>query len=794
MPAPQLRSDACARSEQLERTYEGSCGLECSSESIETTFRVAQSENFSFAVDSALLSELGEKLVSTVHVALAELVKNAYDADASHVDVRIIPDGSAAPRVVVKDDGRGMSLDEVRSFWMKIGTSNKLSEPVTSRYGRLKTGSKGVGRFACRRLGLSLKLTTSAKLKIPKQRGLTYQTTTVAFEWDDFKPGIDVESVKCVGETSLVSSGTTGTTLEIWGGKTNEWQSRGFTYLQRQLAVLATNRGTTRPGFDEDPGFNVRLEAPGLTEQPIDLRDSVIDATWGTLTAKVNEDGRAALSLTAKGLAGTKRFLSKQRFSKISGSSLRVGILPARKEEARRPDLLANYVLSDLINEWGGVHIRLNGFRVYPYGDSHDDWLRIDADRGRRFGSPKGELLDFAASFDRANASRALLNMLSMRNYLGQVELTSEIADLTPKIDREGFIENDVFDEVRQFARFALDWANIHRDHYVRIREEDDAEKAREAIRPVLNLDGPREELVPKAATFLRGEIKRLVQRLPPTQQKETEQTLVRTVRAIETASAANYKQLEHLRLLASASTLTLLFAHEVRTVIGTLGAASLRLEQMAAGPGTRPKELTEVAAQLRDTKQRFDSLVGMTGIVGAFRKTDSMVELHLNQAVERAIRCFHLIVGNYAITVDYTEVPTSLIVGPMIEGELYTILLNLLSNAVKSVIASGVVTRRIRFEASEVAKRIVLRILDNGLGLAEDFFEEVFTPFIADPGGVLYDKLEERANPEDASIFGTGSGLGLAIARDVARSRGGDIRFVSPPEPWKACVEVEFP
>ena len=754
---------------------------------------VAETKNFTFAVDSALLSELGEKLVSTVHVALAELVKNAYDADAKQVEVKILPDGNSAPRVVVTDDGVGMDLEEVRNFWMKIGTSNKLAQPTTPKFGRLKTGSKGVGRFACRRLGLNLKLTTCAKVRVPGQRTHTYQTTNITFEWGAFLPGIDVESVNCVGETNSSPSGKTGTILEIWGGETNEWQARGFEFLQRQLAVLATNRGASRPGFKEDPGFNVRLEAPGLTEQPIDLRETVIDATWGTLTATVNQDGRASLTLSAKGLGGTKRFTSKLRFSRIPGAALRIGILPARKEEARRPELLANYVLSDLINAWGGVHVRLNGFRVYPYGDSLDDWLKIDADRGRRFGSPKGELLDFAASFDRATASRALLNMLGMRNYLGQVDLTSDIAGLTPKIDREGFIENETFDEVRQFARFALDWANIHRENYIRVRESEDADRAREAIRPVLNLDGPKEELVPKAATFLRGEIKRLVQRLPPTQQKETEQTLVRTVRAIETASAANYKQLEHLRLLASASTLTLLFAHEVRTVIGTLGAASLRLEQMAGSSSSRPKDLIELASQLRETKQRFDSLIGMTGIVGAFRKTDSLVELHLSQAVERAVRCFHLIIGNYAISVDYANVPPDLMVGPMIEGELYTILLNLLSNAVKSVIASGVVTRRIRVEAWQSGGKVLMRMLDSGLGLADDFFEEVFTPFISDPSGLLYDKLEEQANPEDASIFGTGSGLGLAIARDVARARGGDIRFVAPPDPWKACIEVEL-
>lgn len=753
-----------------------------------------EQETFQFAVDSALLGELGEKLVSTVHVALAELVKNGYDADATEVRVSIEPDAAGAPRVTVVDDGVGMSLEDVRKYWMKIGTSNKLAEPVSSKFGRLKTGSKGIGRFACRRLGLRLRLTSCAEVQVPRARKPHFQTTQVEFNWEEFQSGTDVEAIKCKGTISISSTGKTGTKLEIWGGRSNEWLARGFNYLQRQLAVLASNRGASRPGFEDDPGFNVLLSAPDLSDTQIDLRDAVIDASWGTLTARVDESGSVVCSLNGKGLGGTKRFTSKEKFPHIVGASLRVGILPTQKEEGRKPQLLADYVYRDLTNEWGGIQVRFNGFRMFPYGDPGDDWLRIDADRGRRVGRPDGELFNFASSLDRVDAGRALLNMLGMRNYLGQVELTSRIEKLTPKIDRQGFIENEVFDEVRRFARFAVDWANIHRDHYIRLREAEQAEKDRQAIRPVLNLEGPKEEVIPKAATFLRKEIKRIVRRLPEKQQKETEDSLLRTVRAMESTSSDNYKQLQHLRLVASASTLTLLFAHEVRTIIGTLGAASLRLDQMAKIVPKHGDELTALGSQLRETKGRFDNLVAMTGIVGAFKSSGELVDLHLKTAIDRAAHCFSLIVNNYALTIDDSGVPTDVMAGPMVEGELYTILLNVLSNAVKSVIASGKQDRVIRFDASHAGNRTVLRVSDTGMGLSSDFFEEVFTPFISDPSGELYDKLEERSNPEDASIFGSGSGLGLAIARDIARSRGGDVRFISPDEHWSACVEIDLP
>src|SRR6185312_11552025 len=111
--------------------------------------------------------------------------KNAYDADSSKVTVSILPESDGAPRVIVEDDGHGMTVDDVRRFWMKIGTTGKVAEPVSPRYGRLKTGSKGIGRFSCRRLGLNLRLTTTARVQPPKTRQPSYQTTRIEFNWND---------------------------------------------------------------------------------------------------------------------------------------------------------------------------------------------------------------------------------------------------------------------------------------------------------------------------------------------------------------------------------------------------------------------------------------------------------------------------------------------------------------------------------------------------------------------------------------------------------------------------------
>src|SRR5713226_7352084 len=113
-----------------------------------------------FTVDSALLSELGEKLVESAHIALVELVKNAYDADATQVGVKVLPDPPRGPVVQVTDNGSGMTFRDVQNYWMRIATPHKTTHELSERYGRPRTGSKGIGRFSCRRLGPRLRLLT----------------------------------------------------------------------------------------------------------------------------------------------------------------------------------------------------------------------------------------------------------------------------------------------------------------------------------------------------------------------------------------------------------------------------------------------------------------------------------------------------------------------------------------------------------------------------------------------------------------------------------------------------------
>ena len=105
-----------------------------------------------FSIDSRLLFQLGEKLVADRAVALAELVKNSYDADATHGIVGMQQVKARGGTIVVEDNGTGITPAMFDQTWMRIATIDKELNPISSKYSRQKAGEKGIGRFACRRL------------------------------------------------------------------------------------------------------------------------------------------------------------------------------------------------------------------------------------------------------------------------------------------------------------------------------------------------------------------------------------------------------------------------------------------------------------------------------------------------------------------------------------------------------------------------------------------------------------------------------------------------------------------
>ena len=105
--------------------------------------------------DSTIAELLGVQNFSNDEVAVLELVKNAYDANALIVTLEFIDKTT----LKITDNGDGMDSEDIKKHWMHIGKSNKGYDFIdTNNNVRVQAGAKGVGRFALSRLGKNIQL------------------------------------------------------------------------------------------------------------------------------------------------------------------------------------------------------------------------------------------------------------------------------------------------------------------------------------------------------------------------------------------------------------------------------------------------------------------------------------------------------------------------------------------------------------------------------------------------------------------------------------------------------------
>lgn len=100
--------------------------------------------------DPRTIEHLGVRMYSTLPPALAELISNAYDADASRVEIKFHENNGRPISIQVLDSGHGMSSDDIQNKFLVIGRNRRKEDgdKPTTKFERLPTGKKGLGKLA----------------------------------------------------------------------------------------------------------------------------------------------------------------------------------------------------------------------------------------------------------------------------------------------------------------------------------------------------------------------------------------------------------------------------------------------------------------------------------------------------------------------------------------------------------------------------------------------------------------------------------------------------------------------
>lgn len=701
-----------------------------------------------------IIRTIGDQLISGPEAALIELVKNAYDADASTVRIAIVPRSDIAPSVItVSDDGHGMSASDILSKWLEPATGEKIVRKV-SPLGRRLLGAKGVGRFATARLGKRVELLS--RMLIDNE----LEVSRFELDWDDFERHdyLDQIDVEVVASREPALSPDTGVSLRIVELR-DAWTQKQLESLIKELRRLSSSR------VRQEAGFRILLDLSGFTE-----KDAGFDGPMLVSGRVLGENGEADIephlirpfSLgsvyhyrlegefdSSGGFLG--RFVNKRADGtpqevrveapsylpdEISCGEVTIAINIYDREPEAILDLFKKMGLSALgrvdarriLDENIGVGIYRDGFRIRPYGDAETDWLELERKRVQ-------------------NPSQKLgLNQL----WGGVFILGEGESGLVERSSREGLEHNGSFVRLRRLLNDVM-----ARVELIRLDFREKAGLSRKA-------EGDAGAVREKAGL---QSVAKAIERLP----LQYRDGMRRALRQESAALKTSIVELENFQLkLAAQSSIGLVVSqvlHDGRRFLGdintrskTLSDGSDRLlEQSPFGEhfrsvfGKNSASIRSSAANLTRLFRALDPLAsrkrGRPKTLDPVEVIRKCVELNSDALREGGI---NLIEPQLGITRKVT----------IYEADLMAAVLNILDNAIHWLGTSDRADKEIVVSATESKRWVKVSISNNG-----PLVDAIVEPNLFRPGFTL--KTE-------------GSGIGLAIAREAMKASKGKVEYDS--------------
>lgn len=404
-----------------------------------------------FTIDARTVFQIGRESIESITLAVSEVIKNSYDADASFCNVIIDKN-----KVIFHDDGSGMSYENLKENWLRIGTNNKITTPFTTK-GRRKIGEKGIGRFALNRIGNIIEIYTKT----------SKESSFLRIDFNDFNNGGDLQDIPIILENTIKTTsneqllGSHGTVIVI-SDLLEEWdesliekiqlECSKLTSLNKPFLMLKNNEITFDKKIIKDiknqnnyDVFDIKLSNKKYQRKQskkINTLENYLD--YSLFRMKVNID-TSLMKYTYTfsfhpytGMDVIKKNTIEEGTANITDVERR-GLMPLFDKDIYLGKIeieLFAYDFSSLVNQFsplkkitplkqivkqnGGVKVYRSGQRIYNYGELGIDWLELDSRRVNRPG-----------------------RFLSNNVLVGNVYLNRDDTSLLQeKTNREGFIAN----------------------------------------------------------------------------------------------------------------------------------------------------------------------------------------------------------------------------------------------------------------------------------------------------------------------------------------------------------------
>lgn len=719
---------------------------------------------------------IGKGLIKDSYTALLELVKNAYDADATEVTIHFITfteNNQTKLKITITDNGHGMTTEDVLSKWLVPSTDNKVRNPK-SRSGRREVqGKKGIGRYASSILGENILMQT-----IDKD---SHQKTEIYIEWKEFeKPEFKyLDEVPILVESSLANVNEYGTTLQITSDKL--WAKETIETLKNELRRLVlpfekeeedrfnisfcvNDEKTEIEPYPSIEHYHYRIVGVMELLQKGGKNELKIDARYENLYF-VDDKKEETITQTIE--LKNKDRVQFEPFGKVSFD---IKVRDLAKNDKENLEKRVQGSGRDIIKEWEnfrGVSIFRGDFRIRPYGNNNYDWLGLDI---RRVNNPTLRI--------------------SSNQVLGVIRVESEeISRLEEKAAREGFKEDSVYESLKTAIIQVI--ALLEEKRFPFKKERKEAEKPQIDTPKVLQEVANLEKLVKSITNTLEKakvdktiivDVDKMIKETQKEKQKQTDELQKRLVHEQE-------EQEQIVSIFQNQATLGKIIIqifhetnnhlHAVRNKLPLLNQWSKnivkRADELALVTDTYIHTMsTKIIDNLKSMENSLDSIhqfyTKLKPLAITKRRAKKIV--NLKKFIENTADIFSRFVQQKNINLQI-NCPDSLNI-TVWEEDLSAMLINLIDNAIYWVEEADKPQKNINIFVTEQATRVIIDVVDNGTGISEIEISQ----------GNLFD-LGWSKKPD-------GTGIGLYVSGNAAKRNKATLKAIYENE--GAHFQIIFP
>lgn len=760
-----------------------------------------------FNVSARTARLIGRENVSNADGAIIELVKNCYDADADSCIVFFDNKSEAKASLYIIDNGDGMSEKVIKNHWMTIGTSNKLKDFYTGNK-RVKTGAKGIGRFALDRLGKKCEMLTLPK---EKQDGFEWKVDWTDFEQEgahlaqvnadlsdisklNLKEKIDALFTK-IKKPQALKNFNHGTVIKI-SGLNDEWDDQLVERVYRDLELL------TPP--EEEKNFNIFLFST-LKPEAYGKVSSVVNEDYDyKLVANVDKNKNARVVITRNEFdvkavdddifkrPEMKKFPYDRKTFRKKSFSLKTTLnelLPGSSND--QLDLIGPFSFtfyfmkrtydktepekffykhfeaknrSDWLKRFGGIKLFRDNFWIRPYGETGSaafDWLGL----GERAAiSPAGITKQGAGWRVRPNQVAGVIKISRITNIRFE-----------DKSSREGLQENQTFETFRNIILKLIN------------KFEEDRHKV---MRPMLLTYDEKHQTEQIKSEGLNLATTSAPQNDKPLGSLTDREKLAKAVIAINQEKEELKEEFRLSRALASAGLIITSFSHELQHLSSLLKVRNIQLENILQK--VIPKK------NLKNLPDHEDPFVMLKDMADEDAKLQNWIQFSLSSVSKDKrtrvsidlLKYFKAFQGIWSKTLEFRKV--TLVLPSQKQGkyllrafpiDIDSIFNNLLANSLDAFKRGmQAAQRKISIKIAETKQNLQITYEDTGPGLDAN---------IKNPYQILEPFFTTKVDSTGKEV---GTGLGMWIVKNIVDEYKGKIEILNKRPGFKIKIILPKP